>query len=326
MAKLFPTTRKELTHSAMQCFNDCRMKYHWRYERGLVPTEKIQALEFGSAFHKGLEFWFKYGIQDAAIGAALDDAEERGLSVEDQIKLECMLAQYMETYDHENFTVVEVEKPFRVELRNPKSGRRSQLFDHSGKIDGLVQDTNCTYLILEHKTTSDINDAYRKRILIDAQICEYAIAIERMMGITIAGAIYDVAEKPRIKMKLGETDEEFEARKAELLAKSKTGKTTAKKQEPETGEEFKARVMAALKPESFQRFTVLFGIEQKKEIMTEMWSISQDMKTPKIYKNTGMCSKTGMECPYLDLCSAKGDLSMCEGKYESRKVNEELEV
>ena len=326
MKKLFPTTRKELTHSAMQCFNDCRMKYHWRYDLGLVPTEKIQALEFGSAFHKGLEFWFKYGLHDAAISSALGDAEERGLSLEDQIKLECMLTRYMEIYDHESFTVAEIEKPFRVELKNPKTGRRSLLFDHSGKIDGLVQDTNGNYLILEHKTTSDINDAYRKRILIDAQICEYAIAIERMMGITIAGAIYDVAEKPRIKMKLGETEEEFETRRAELLAKSKTGKTTAKKQEPETAEEFKARVMAALMETSFQRFTVLFNVEMKFEIMAEMWSISQDMKSPKMYKNTGMCAKLGMECPYLDLCRAKGNLEMCDGKYERRKVNEELEV
>lgn len=318
--------RKELTHSGMQYFNDCRMKYHWRYDLGLAPVEKIHALDFGSAFHAGLEFWFKYSLHDAAIATALDEAEKRGLSVEDKIKLECMLDRYMEIYEHEHFSVVEVEKAFRVDLRNPKTGRRSSAFDHSGKIDGLVRDANGDYYILEHKTTSDINDAYRKRILIDAQIAEYAVGIERLMGITIAGAIYDVAEKPRIKMKLGESDEEFEARKAELLAKSKTGKTSAKKQEPETEDEFRARVTAALSEQSFQRFTILFSDDRKREIREEMWAISQDMRKAVLYKNTGMCCKIGMECPYLDLCRAGGDIAACEGKFEQRKVNEELEV
>lgn len=318
--------RKELTHSGMQCFNDCRMKYHWRYDLGLCPVEKIQAFEFGSAFHKGLEVWFKYGIQDAALNAAQTDAERRGLTLEDQIKLECMLTKYMEIYAHENFTVIEIEMPFRVDLCNPKTGRKSKLFWHSGKIDGLVKDTKGDYFILEHKTVSDINDAFKERILIDSQIGEYVIGIERALGITVAGSIYDVAEKPKIKMKMGETDEEFEARKADLLSKSKTGKTSAKKQEPETADEFRARMMNALSDMNYQRFIVPFTPERKREMKEELWMISQHMRAQMVYKNTGMCARMGMKCPFLDLCVANGDLTLCEGKYEQRKVNEELEA
>ena len=62
------------------------------------------------------------------------------------------------------------------------------------------------------------------------------------MGIPITGILYNVLVKAKLQQGKGETEEEYQARRAELLAKSKTGKTTAKRRMPETDEEFQQRL------------------------------------------------------------------------------------
>ncbi len=61
-----------------------------------------------------------------------------------------MIRGYAERYAIEDFEVVEVEKEFVGEIRNPDTGRQSQTFRIAGKVDGIVRCHDGLYL-LEHK-------------------------------------------------------------------------------------------------------------------------------------------------------------------------------
>ncbi len=309
---------KTLTHSMMQCFQDCRQKYQYRYVDEVVPVTSADALYFGSAVHRGLENWFKYGIRDAALLAV----ECQDMPEPEIIKAKCLLERYIDHWQPEQFEVLEVEYEFASPIVNPQTKRNLRTWKLRGKVDGLVRYDGALF-ILEHKTTSKCDGAYIDRILIDSQIATYACAISRVYGEKVEGAIYDILVKPQTRYKEGETDEQFEARKAALIAKSKTGTSKAQKQERETPEQFRERVLADITADSFRREIVRFNAEDLRDHQRELWGIAKAMQTPMIFKNTGNCTKFS-GCPYLNLCRAKGDLAACEGIYEHRRAHEEL--
>lgn len=315
---------RTLTHSSVECFQECRVKWDYRYNREIITTEPQTALDFGTAIHSGLEFWFRYGIAKGAVKAGVSRGAELGLISEDLCKVQAMIERYTEIYEEEAFEVVEVEKVFKVRLQNPRTLKYSRSFTYQGKIDGLVK-MDKGYYILEHKTTASITDKYIDAIDLKAQIALYAMAMESE-GYPIRGAIYDILEKPGIRMATGETEEEFEARKAALLAKSKTGKTTAQRKEAETPEAFLARCREKLTADSFRRVIVALDFDRKREALDNLWRTAQDMRNAKIYPTTGACVAFGKVCPYLNLCRAKGDIEKCADEYKYKRAHSELDA
>lgn len=311
-----------LTNSMAGCFLSCRQKFDYRYNKEIVPVDdNVVALSFGSAVHAALERWFNYGVKEDAelVAESFPDLE-----VENKLKAAVLVERYIEHWgENEPFKVVDVEKEFNVPLKNPATNRKSQAWTLCGKADGVVELDGSLY-ILEHKTTSCLDDAYIKRIGIDRQIAVYADAIERVYNRHVEGAIYDILQKPMIKMKKGETEEEFQARRSVLIAKSKTGTSSAKRQEPESEEQFKDRLRQTITGDYFRREVVRFKPEDIKMHMAEMWAISKDMKSGVLYRNTGECNALGRKCPYLELCAAHGDMCACEGLYTNKRANVEL--
>ena len=85
----------------------------------------------------------------------------------------------------------------------------------------------------------DLLDAsYLDRLWTDFQITLYAHYVEQALGIRISGVLYNILVKARLQQSAGETEAEFDARRAELIAKSKSGKSSAQRRMPETDEEF----------------------------------------------------------------------------------------
>lgn len=321
--KLFEDKKPRIiTHSATACFQECRVKWDYRYNKEIDTTEPQTALDFGTAIHAGLEFWFKYDIAEGAVQAGVKRGAELGLSTEDLCKVQAMLERYTEVYKEEPFEVIAVEKTFNVKLRNPRTLRFSRTYRYQGKIDGLIKKDDA-YYILEHKTTSAITDKYIDAIDLKAQIALYAIAMEAE-GYPVRGAVYDILEKPGIRMTQGETEEEFEARKAALIAKSKTGTTKAQRKEAETAEAFLERCREKVTEESFRRVAVTIDIDRKLDAMDNLWKTAKDMLHPQIYPTSGACVSFGKVCPYLNLCRAHGQLSQCGDEYIYKKANCEL--
>lgn len=95
-----------------------------------------------------------------------------------------------------------------------------------------------------------------------------------------------------LKMKKAETDEEFEARKAELLKKSKTGTTRAQKQLGETEDEFFARYKDAI--------TNSFEFEDEYFINTENVLINKFKCFVRDKNSNNVLAFNDYYCPFCD--------------------------
>ena len=104
-----------------------------------------------------------------------------------------------------------------------------------------------------------------------------------------------------LKMKKAETDEEFEARKAELLKKSKTGTSKAQKQLGESKEEFYERYLKAIKICYYkENYDNTFLANYVNAIINKLNCFFRDKENPEIisFNNTF--------CKYCDFNSSKG--------------------
>ena len=232
------------TYSMWSLFRNCRKACEYRYEIGLVPREKDPNLSFGSLIHECLQTW--HGTRDLAAVIDFIDRVCASRRDDDSVRRDWHLARAMMTgyaarYPQEEFEVVALEKTFEGPIINPATGASSRSFVLAGKVDGIVRIGGDHY-ILEHKTAATIDADYLERLWTDFQIAIYSYYVEQALGIPITGVIYNVLGKARLQQSKGETEEEYQTRRAELLEKSKTGKTTAKRKLPESDEEFQARM------------------------------------------------------------------------------------
>ena len=195
-----------------------------------------------------------------------------------------MMTGYAARYPREEFAVVALEKTFEGPIINPATGAASRSFVLAGKVDGIVR-IGADHYILEHKTAATIDADYLERLWTDFQIAIYSHYVEQTLGIPITGVIYNVLGKARLQQGKGETEDEYQARRAELIEKSKTGKTTAKRKLPESDEEFQARLAAKYaEPEMFHREMLYLSRDRFDVLRAELWELTQaflDAKRPK---------------------------------------------
>jgi len=244
------------TYSMWSLFRNCRKACEYRYVLGLVPQEKDPNLSFGSLIHECLQRW--HGNRDLREVSDFIDGACANRTSDDSVRKDWhlareMMAGYAVRYPAEDFAVVELERTFEGPIINPETGAASRSFVLAGKVDGIVR-IGDEHFVLEHKTASTIDADYLERLWTDFQIAIYSHYVEQTLGIPITGVIYNVLAKARLQQSAGETEEEYQARRADLLAKSKTGKTTAKRRMPETDEEFQARLADKYsEPQMFHR-------------------------------------------------------------------------
>jgi len=319
------------TYTMWQTFRNCRRACHWRYVRELAPRSGAHAQHLGSLVHEALQHWHQgrdlavvmATIDQACAGRGADDAQRQQWHL-----ARAMMQGYARRYAEETFRVVALEAPFEMPIRNPATGRISRRFRLAGKVDGIVEEQG-QYFLLEHKTASHLDGDYLERLWLDLQISLYCRALETIHGIPIAGVIYNVVCKAQLKQGKGETEEEFLLRKAELLAKNKSGKTNATRKEAESDEAFQARLQTKYDdPAMFHREVILFTPEQYAELEAELWELTlqyQDaLKRGAFYRNTSQCFAYGRPCSYYPLCRAGGAEHMIAALYEHRPPHEEL--
>jgi len=319
------------TYSMWQTFRNCRRACAWRYVHQLAPRTTAQSLAVGTLVHHALQHWHQTADLDATL-ALIDHACLQRAHDPDQRQAwhlaRAMMTGYAQRYATEAFRVLALETTFRLPICNPETGQPSRSFELAGKIDGLVEQDGAYYL-LEHKTASTLDGAYLERLWLDLQICLYSRALERQYGVPIAGVIYNVLCKAKLRQGAGESEAEFAARKAELLAKSKTGKTTAQRKQPESDADFQARLLAKYDdPAMFHREVILFTPDQYAELDAELWELTQQFLAARrrnaFYRNTSQCFAFGRPCAYYPLCRANGAQHVIDTLYERRPPHEEL--
>ncbi len=331
-----------LTYSSLRDFRNCRRRYFNRFVREIVPAERDANLTLGSGFHRALESWFRLDLEGRAKDAAaveiilgeIDALYPNRDADLNQKRLwhlnQAMFQGYVNHYPSEPFHIVDVEKEFAAPLINPASGRSSRSFAMRGKVDLLVQmcDTG-EYFIVEHKSAAQISGDYIDKLPLDLQVALYAHYLAEDMGIAISGVIYDVVAKAKLKQGQGETEEEFAIRRAELIAKSKTGKSSAKRKLPESDEEYAARLAEKYAdPLMYCRETLLLSQDDIRETVAEVWELSQQLlltrRTNQWFRNTDICFGMNRPCPYFPLCRSNDNPNVLENLYVTRPAHSEL--
>jgi hypothetical protein len=196
-----------LTATRMNTLLACPRRHFYRYEVGLKSPTDAAALRFGSAWHRAMEARWRGADLDAAFAAAIaaDTLDEFTLAT-----LSGLLAGYYAVYQTDPIKTVHPETEFRHGIDG------SRTFDSAGKIDGLGVMHDGRLVLVEHKTCGeDISPEsdYWLRLRANQQVMQYIDAARRL-GWDVALVLYDVTRKPAIRLKQGETCEQFADRLA----------------------------------------------------------------------------------------------------------------
>jgi hypothetical protein len=319
------------TYSMWSLFRNCRKACEYRYVLGLVPNQKDANLSFGSLIHECLQTWHETGDLNAVL-AYIDGACGNRLSDDgvhrDWHLARAMMTGYAQRYPTEDFTVTALEKTFEGPIVNPATGAASRSFVLAGKVDGIVR-IGGEHYILEHKTSATIGADYLERLWTDFQIAIYSHYVEEALGVPITGVIYNILAKARLQQSAGETEEEYQARRETLLAKSKTGKTTARRKLPETDEEFQARLLEKYaEPEMFHREMLYLSRDRFDILRAELWELTQAFLDARrrgvFYQNTGFCFNYHRPCAYFPVCRSNGNPNVIDNFYTIAAPHEEL--
>ncbi len=326
-----------LTYSALNAFRNCPRKYKHRYVDNLRTLQRSEALTFGTVIHEALEKWY-LPAQPAGTNRLLeilDFLDEQFPNQADPKQkamwhlARAMMVGYASRYPSEDFEVVAVEKEFDAEIRNPDTGRSSQTFTMAGKVDGIVRSLSDGELyLLEHKTAATITSDYLDKLWTDTQVALYVFYL-RQIGYPIVGVIYNVLLKTRLQQRPGETQQEFEVRHAALAAKNKSGKSTAKRQEPETDEQFAARLGDwYARDEAFHREQIYLSEDRLAMLADEVWEVTQQYldarRRGKWLLNTSHCFNYQRPCEYLPYCQSGFNPNVRDNLFVTASPHEEL--
>jgi len=122
-----------LTTSSARTYRACPRRYYYSYELGAKARRRGGALAFGTLIHKALEAWLTNGL-DAALAAIAQPTYSY-----DDAKAEAMVRGYDARWIAADYDVLEVEKEFVTELRNPATRAPSRTWMLAGKLDGIVR-------------------------------------------------------------------------------------------------------------------------------------------------------------------------------------------
>ncbi len=319
------------TYSMWSKFRNCRKAVQWRYLDELVPLERNHNLAFGSVIHTCLELWHRHRDLECVLNHINGACPDRGGDDKQRADWHlatAMMKAYAARYAEEDFEVVALEKTFEGPILNPATGAASRSFTLAGKVDGIVK-RDGQYFLLEHKTASLIDSGYLERLWGDFQIQLYCWYVEQTFGWRISGIIYNILAKAKLRQRQGETEDEYQARAAELMAKSKSGKTTAKRKLSETDEEFQARLAEwYAQPDAFHREMLFVSRDQFETLRAELWELTRSFldarRRGRYYQNTSQCFQYGRPCPYFALCRSGGSPNVIENFYRREAPHTEL--
>ena len=321
-----PREKETVTYSSVSTFQQCRRRYRLRYLEGLSPVEKPHALRFGTVAHQWLEVWHRTGAIEEAqriIDTAYVDRSTEPNEKRDWHYQTAMLKAYVEQYPTEDFEVVALEKQFSGPLVNPATGRQSRSFIVQGKVDGIVRRGD-EFLLMESKTAGSLTGDYIERLAMDLQILLYSHYVRETLDYPVTSVLYNVLVKPRLIQAAGETEEQYEARKAELAARSKSGKSSAKRRMPESDEDFQHRLADWFAAEPrFSRIDLLLDFASIQNIRQQIWDVGKELldarRTGRWHQNPRACFGFG-RCVFWPICSAMGSADMVVENFFRREA------
>ena len=225
--------------SRINCFKACRRMYFLKYVEGIVPVSTPEALETGRNYHARIEALYtgEEIANDYSKDAAMAEAYKRFIMP-------------------------------KVRIVKPEIALTKQIGNHvlEGIVDGVADDGN----IVEHKSTSaDLKSGeFEYNLQWDEQVPAY-------MSLTGARMChYTACQKPTIRQKQNETDEEFYQRMIDWYDESK-----------------------------IVTFDVYRTDEEIKAFEEDFVRICDEMERAEyMYRNTRQCMAYGRRCEYAGIC------------------------
>jgi CRISPR/Cas system-associated exonuclease Cas4 (RecB family) len=322
------TEKKLLTYSALSTYRKCPKRFQLRYEQNLIPIDTDDKLFFGGVVHKALEAWhgcptIELELRKRLVFEKIDDAckgwEKNYYLCKTRLLAMEMMIGYIDRYQDDDFDVIALEKEFNRRIVNPRTGAESKTFAIKGKVDGIVETSRGLFL-LEHKTTSKLMDDPEDALWEDTQVSLY-VAYLRDRGYEIVGVIYNELLKCTLIQKKGESEEDYQTRYAGLCTKSKTGTSTAKRQFPESDEEYALRVREWYQEGNrFQRTEMIVSDTQTALVRQDIWGVTQQYLDAR-RRGDWFCNRDGChtlygDCAYRRYCQSNYDEAVRQEMFE----------
>jgi hypothetical protein len=317
------TGREYLSHTSIGVLQACHRKFELHYEKRLERIDRVESLEMGKAFHKGIEL-----RRPEAAGAEIMLRADEAPSSGDYDKLKIQAAVVMaatELYlrkwvpkcracrggmdwsidafgnrdrcdDCEGTGFGEDdetrEMEYLVRLRSPWTGAYSNTFDLKGYADGVVDRSGtlgpghlCTDLeLVENKLVGQITNTQIRKLVLDRQVTLASYGLWRATGKPVTKIHYRYVKKPQIRQKQGESVQQFCDR---IIA------------------DYRSR------PDFYSHEETLFRTtEDMLRVECEVWYWAQqlrDLRRQRLYdRNTSSCDDYG-GCPYIPVCCGEPD-------------------
>lgn len=305
------------TNSSRAKFLSCQKSYEYRYERGLVSIDERDVLTFGSLIHRCLELWHGAGGTLDGVLQLIDQEYPDAAQYEQQRHMvahaRAMMTAYSEAYPHDPWDIIGLEMGFRSKIIEPTTGRAVSRAYFAGQVDGVVRffaGENGGLCLLEHKTVGRIDQTYLDRLWHAPQTILYQEYMSRKLCAPVTSIVYNLLNSNlSAKQHVGETEAEFEERRAAAQSKNKSGKTTAARRLPETGEEFSARLLDLYRrPGTFQRHEIQIEQQIREQTLSDLVETVHQYrhvkKRGRFLRNRAQCRFGYWNCEYLPVCSA----------------------
>jgi hypothetical protein len=278
---------KTISHSGLRLWRNCQRQYFYAYELLKRPRKKPFALAFGSAWDLALDEWH-HGTtpEDKMLRGARILAEEKDEFT--RAKAEAMLVGYTAQWAEQSVKIISTQVGFRVPILHPETGEAHPEFEYTGALDALAW-VNGRKMVLESKTSGeDISpgSGYWQRVVaLDPQVSMYLLASEQD-GLDVVGCLYDVAKKPELRPKKGETAGDYRDRCAMDIAS---------------------------RPDHyFQRREIVRLESEARAYQQDLWDyacmLTEAERIGRFPRNPDHCRKFGRPCEYLAVCMGEADI------------------
>lgn len=251
---------QELTASMIASFKKCPRRFELEYIHELKATGTSEALTIGTNYHANVEKILKH-----------EEYSHDGLSGK--------MAEAFEKYvDWQDWQAVP-EQEFRVRL-----ARGIYL---KGRLDAITKDD----IPVEHKTTGSFSlEKYIDHLAYDDQIAIY------MLVLGSNRAVYTIIQKPSIRMKQNETEDEYLQRVSEWYS-----------------------------PEHVKTVNVVRSSGELEEKRQEIIYLARQIKNSKMFwRNPNTCALTN--CAYASICLNYEPSMQVVGFEKKIRKNEELSL
>lgn len=196
-----------ISYSLLCKFRNCRERFRISTVEGLRPSERREAMEFGTIFHKALEYTAQGKTTSQVITGLLKFYKNSSIDPM-LVKQACILVpHYNRYYASEKHQYVAQEEVFDVPYKSTTTGkivrvrgRRDEMFTRKGAL-----------WLQENKTKTHIDENKIIQTLpFDLQTMLYVWSMTHdYRGQKIGGVLYNVIRRPGLKQKVSESDNDF---------------------------------------------------------------------------------------------------------------------